>query len=167
MPCRIGKTSSSSRFWILRSCGLLTLAVAAVMMAGPALPSAHAAEPQPWLCRDKPAISSPGRAHLMVARHDRREWELFLMRYNPQGGKNGGFRVVRSYRLAGSRRQASGSLGRGQFFAVALYHRPDGYWICPGEVDDNTRAGEIANICYSVHPRGECDVSLFISHTTH
>lgn len=87
------------------------------------------------------------------------------MKYNPNGGYDDGYTIVRSYRMTGKRRGAAGRLGRGNFFAVALHRRADGIWICPGEIVDNTRGAQLANICYDAHFHGRCGVSLLVKST--
>jgi hypothetical protein len=145
------------RFWIAAAlCALLCVPLTAGR--------AGAGEPRPWLCRDKPAITSPGATQMVVTRHDRRVWQMFLLQLAPGGGGHDGFTVVRSYALAGLKRSDTGNLPRGQFFAVPLY-RSGAYWMCPGEVDDNTRPGEIAHICFSANRDGACDVSLSANRT--
>ena len=135
-------------FLMLAMCGTLT---------------AQAAPPRPWLCRDKPVFSSPNQAQLTARRHDRRQWALFLMKFEPNGGHDG-FTITNSYPLRGDS-PSSAILGRGQFYAVALYRTANGHWFCPSRVVDNTRPGELANFCYHANDPGLCDISLTVSST--
>jgi hypothetical protein len=119
--------------------------------------TAHAAEPRPWLCRDKPVFSTSGPSRIELNSNDSRRWQVFLMQFDPSGGHDG-FSITNSYDLGPGNHRASGSLGAGRFFAVALYNS-GGHWICPAPARDEPSAGTISNVCYSPNG-GACDVSL-------
>jgi len=117
---------------------------------------AHAAEPRPWLCRDKPVFSSGHPMSYRLTTSSRTHWELFLMQFTPGGGHDG-FDIAQS--LAGA---SSGQLAAGQYFAVAL-HRAGGNWICPANVDEeHSTAGTITNLCFSA-PDGGCSVKFVVT----
>ncbi|HLH75718.1 MAG TPA: hypothetical protein VKV28_02825 [Candidatus Binataceae bacterium] len=149
---RMEKRAFPARQWMV-ALSLLALAMSAPL-------AVQAAQPRPWLCRDKPVFSSPNQAQLTVRRHDRRQWEVFLMKFNINSGHDG-FTVTSSYPLRGDS-PSSAIVGRGQFYAVALF-RANGHWFCPARVVDNTRPGELANFCYHANNPGLCDISLTAS----
>jgi hypothetical protein len=121
--------------------------------------TARAAEPRPWLCRDKPVFSTSGPAHIDMTSHDSRRWQVFLMKFDPAGGHDG-FTITNSYELGPGRGHASDNLDAGQFFAVALYSS-SGHWICPGPANETDAPGSLSNLCYSTSG-GSCDVSLTV-----
>lgn len=120
---------------------------------------AHAAEPRPWLCRDKPVFSSSGASRMDLNSHDGRRWQIFLMQFDPSGGHDG-FTVTDSYDVGPGRRQSSVNVPAGRFFAVALYNS-GGRWICSGPAHDERAPGTIADLCYSASG-GACDVTLTV-----
>jgi len=154
MSARMEKPTAFSPGRWIAAMGLLGLAMSAPL-------AAQAAQPRPWLCRDKPVFSSPNQAQLTVRRHDRRQWEMFLMKFDANRGHDG-FTVTGSYPLRGDS-PSSAVVGRGQFYAVALFRATNGHWFCPARVVDNTRPGELANFCYHANNPGLCDVSLTAS----
>jgi hypothetical protein len=115
---------------------------------------AHAAEPRPWLCRDKPVFSSgqPMSYQLTVKSS---AWELFLMQFTPGAGHDG-FDITRT--IGGA---SSGQLPAGQYFAVAL-HRSGGNWICPVDVDEEHAHGAISDLCFSGSDGG-CSVKFVVT----
>ena len=129
--------------------------------------SAFAAEPRPWLCRDKPVFSSDQPMTYELTSSSRREWHLFLMSYSPAGGHDG-FDVVKVID-APRARAATGHIAAGRYFAVALYHNASGYWICPGYAGDRTsgQLGLVSALCFSDDDSG-CPVKLTVKpdHTT-
>lgn len=120
---------------------------------------ARAAEPRPWLCRDKPVFSTSGASRMDLASHDSRRWQVFLMQFDPSGGHDG-FTITDSYNLGPGSRQSSANVPGGRFFAVALYNS-GGHWICPGPARDERTPGTIANLCYSA-AGGPCDLTLTV-----
>ena len=120
---------------------------------------ATAAEPRPWLCRDKPVFSTSGASRMDLTSHDRRHWQVFLMKFDPSGGHDG-FTITDSYNVEPGGRQTGANVPGGRFFAVALYNS-GGRWICPGPARNERAAGTIANLCYSTDG-GSCDVTLTV-----
>jgi hypothetical protein len=133
------------------------------MLAGNAI----AAEPRPWLCRDKPVFSSNEPMSYELSSSSRREWHVFLMTFSPTGGHDG-FDVVKVLEASRSR-PARGHLAGGRYYAVALYHNASGYWICPGYAADRGtgQLGAISSLCFSDDDSG-CPVKLTVKpdHTT-
>ena len=130
----------------------LVASVLAIAMAS----AAHAAEPRPWLCRDKPVFSSQQPMSYQLSTNSRSQWQLFLMQFTPGGGHDG-FDIAKT---------ASGtSIGRlpaGRYFAVAL-RNSRGNWICPAEVrEQHATAGTISNLCFAAQDGG-CNVTLLVS----
>jgi hypothetical protein len=117
--------------------------------------AARAAEPRPWLCRDKPVFSSGHAMSYRLTTNSRSQWELFLMQFTPGGGHDG-FDIVQTVRGA-----SSGQLAAGQYFAVAL-HRASGNWICPADVDEDHAGGDISNLCFS-GADGGCSVKFVVA----
>jgi hypothetical protein len=131
-------------------------ALAAALFAIAMASVAHAAEPRPWLCRDKPVFSSGHPMSYRLTTSSRSQWKLFLMQFTPGGGHDG-FDIAQT--LAGA---SSGQLAAGQYFAVAL-HRAGGNWICPGDVDEeHAPAGIITNLCFSSSDDG-CSVKFVVT----
>jgi hypothetical protein len=117
---------------------------------------AHAAEPRPWLCRDKPVFSSGHAMSYRLTTNSHSRWALFLMQFTPGGGHDG-FDIAKT--MSGA---SSGQIAAGQYFAVAL-HRAGGNWICPTEVDEQpTPAGTITNLCFSSSDDG-CSVKFVVT----
>lgn len=119
--------------------------------------AASAAEPRPWLCRDKPVFSTSGPSQMDLSSHDSRHWQVFLMQFDPSGGHDG-FSITNNYDLGPGVRHAGEALIQGRYFAVALYGS-GGHWICAGPASDQRTPGTIASLCYSPEG-GSCDVSL-------
>lgn len=118
--------------------------------------AAHAAEPRPWLCRDKPVFSSGHAMNYQLT--TRAGWELFLMQFSPGAGHDG-FDIVKT---VGS--TSAGQLSAGQYFAVAL-HRSGGNWICPTEVNEQHGGGAISSLCFASH-EGACTAKLVVTPDT-
>jgi hypothetical protein len=103
--------------------------------------TAIAAEPRPWLCRDKPVFSSQQPMSYELSANSR--WHLFLMRFTPGGGQDG-FDIAKEISIS-----SKGSLAAGRYFAVAL-HSAGGRWICPSDVSEQpTGAGIVSNLCFA------------------
>src|SRR5208283_2620792 len=98
------------------------LVISALLIATTSI--AQAAEPRPWLCRDKPVFSSTQPMRYQVTMTSRSRWQLFFMQFSPGGG-NDGFDIAQT-----SSRTATGQLAAGRYFAVAL-RSSGGNWICP------------------------------------
>jgi hypothetical protein len=124
--------------------GKLTVRVAFAMLT--VASTAIAAEPRPWLCRDKPVFSSQQPMSYELNANSR--WHLFLLRFTPGGGQDG-FDIAKE--IASS---SKGSLSAGRYFAVAL-HNAGGRWICPSDVSEEpTGAGIISSLCFAEGDRG-------------
>jgi hypothetical protein len=103
--------------------------------------TAIAAQPRPWLCRDKPVFSSQQPMSYELNANSR--WHLFLMRFTPGGGQDG-FDIAKEISSS-----SKGSLAAGRYFAVAL-HNDGGRWICPADVSERLAgAGIISNLCFA------------------
>lgn len=127
--------------------------LATTMAIALASSTAIAAEPRPWLCRDKPVFSSQQPMSYELSANPR--WHLFLMEFTPGGGHDG-FDIVKEISSS-----SKGSLGAGRYFAVAL-HNSGGRWICPSEVREQpTGSGTISNLCFAEGDSG-CAAKLTV-----
>lgn len=123
---------------------------------------AEATEARPWLCRDKPAVSSAGPMTYTVSSQGAGAWWLFFMQFTPNGPHDG-FSIVDSRDL-GRFAQTQGQLPAGQYFVVALHRAGRGYWVCPDYAGENPRyaQGVIRTICYGSSPTS-CAVKLTVA----
>lgn len=137
-------------------CALLTLALGFASVA-------RAAEPRPWLCRDKPVFSDEHPMTYQAEARKGHEWHIFLMQFTP-GASQDGFEIVKTIELPRRGGEASGQIAAGRYFAVALYHNASGYWICPGYARDQSPRplGVISSLCFSDEESG-CKVKLTLS----
>jgi hypothetical protein len=138
---------------------LRRIAVVASLVAIALAPAANAAEPRPWLCRDKPVFSSQQPMTYRQTATSRSQWQLFLMQFSPGAGHDG-FDITRT--VGGT---SSGRLPAGRYFAVAL-HNVRGNWVCPAGVSEqHASAGMISSLCFGGQEDG-CDVKFVVtSHT--
>ena len=95
---------------------LTGIVIAIVMTASIAL----AAEPRPWLCRDKPVFSYDRGMEYEASARPGRQWQLFFMQFDPSGGHDG-FTIVSQRDLGIRGEPLTGQLAAGRYFAVALY----------------------------------------------
>lgn len=126
---------------------------------------AAAAEPRPWLCRDKPVFSSDKPVRYEAKSRGKRYWRIFFMQFVP-GGPHDGFTITASDDVRAGTSDARGELGSGQFFAVALYLGTGGHWLCPRSVREVNEARSpevVSSLCYSDEESGPCRVALTIS----
>ena len=117
--------------------------------------AAHAAEPRPWLCRDKPVFSSSHAMSYRVTSKSGAVWQMFLMQFSPGAGHDG-FDIAKT--ISGT---SSGPLPAGRYFAVALRNQ-HGNWVCPVEAREEHTSGSIANLCFAAHDDG-CDVRFNVT----
>jgi hypothetical protein len=159
----MGKLQGSSRLRKLAVRAILCAAVVGCVCA--CLQSiAGAAEARPWLCRDKPVFSSDQRVHYEARSRGQRHWRLFFMQF-VAGGPQDGFAVIKSDDIEAGSSRAAGELGKGQFFAVALYLAPGGRWVCPRsaeEAEEPRGPGVVSQLCYSDEESDSCRVRLTI-----
>ena len=116
---------------------------------------AHAAEPRPWLCRDKPVFSSSRAMSYRVTSKSGSAWRMFLMQFSPGAGHDG-FDIAKT--ISGT---SSGPLPAGRYFAVALRNL-NGNWVCPADAREEHSAGAVANLCFAAHEDG-CDVKFVVT----
>ena len=76
--------------WTTAAAFPMAIVAAALIAAVPA----RAAEPRPWLCRDKPVFSSNQPMTYDARMHGGGQWMMIFMRFDPSGGHDG-FTVVR------------------------------------------------------------------------
>jgi hypothetical protein len=127
---------------------MLTIAMAAS--------SAHATEPRPWLCRDKPVFSSQQAMSYQLSTRSQSQWQMFLMQFTPGAGHDG-FDIAKT--ISGT---SSGHLAAGRYFAVAL-HSAGGRWICPSYVgEEHAPTGTISNLCFA-DDDGGCTVKFVVT----
>ncbi len=95
-----------------------------------------------------------------------REWHIFLMQFSPGAGHDG-FEIVRTIELPRGGGESSGNIPAGQYYAVALYHKAGGYWICPGYAAEQnpTPPGAIRSLCFSDGESG-CKVKMTVAGDT-
>jgi|SRR5215813_12615282 len=117
------------------------------------------AEARPWLCRAKPVFSSNKPMTYEATNRGGGRWLMTFMSFDPSGLGHDGF-TVSSAQEVGT--HTSGILGRGQWYAVALY-RSGSHWICPGNAaeTDEPGPGVVSNLCYGVDP-GDCTIKLTV-----
>ena len=133
----------------------LVVSVVAIALAS----AAHASEPRPWLCRDKPVFSSQQPMSYQLSTNSRSQWQLFLMQFTPGAGHDG-FDIAKA--ASGT---SNGHLPAGRYFAVAL-HNVRGNWVCPAEVrEQHAPAGAISNLCFAAQD-GDCNVKLIVTSDT-
>jgi hypothetical protein len=137
--------------------------IVAVMMigvwfAGARVAPLSAAEPRPWLCRDKPVFSSEKPMAYEAANRGSARWLLTFMHFDPAGGHDG-FTVIATRAVSG---RIEGRLEAGQWYTVALY-REGAHWICPGSAggSDQPARGVISNLCFGEDP-GACPLELTV-----
>jgi hypothetical protein len=137
---------------------LISTAILAAGMLATAAAVAFAAEPRPWLCRDKPVFSSSGPMTYDASMRGGGHWVMTFMRFDPSGGHDG-FTVFDSREVSG---QVSGTLERGQWYAVGMY-REEGRWVCAGPAQENHQfvAGIVRDLCYG-RADGGCDVKMIV-----
>ncbi len=125
--------------------------------------TAIAAEPRPWLCRDKPAFSDSHPMRYQVSSKGG-AWQIFFMQLasfsgGESRGSHDGFTIVDSREL--SRTPQTGTLPAGQFYAVALRNR-GGVWICTYGEESPRQPGTISNLCYGADSGSDCLVTLSV-----
>jgi hypothetical protein len=131
-------------------------ALAASVLVFAMASATQAAEPRPWLCRDKPVFSSQQPMSYQMTNSSRGGWRLFLMQFTPGAGHDG-FDIAKTVNYT-----SSGHLPAGRYFAVAL-HSAQGNWICPAEVrDEHSPAGVISNLCFAAQDGG-CSVKFVVT----
>jgi|HubBroStandDraft_1064217.scaffolds.fasta_scaffold111733_1 hypothetical protein len=137
---------------------LTGIVIAIVMTAGIAL----AAEPRPWLCRDKPVFSYDRGMEYEASARPGRQWQLFFMQFDPSGGHDG-FTIVSQRDLGIRGEPLTGQLAAGRYFAVALYRAEGGYWVCPATARDSgaPKLGTVTGLCFSEGGPG-CRVTLAV-----
>jgi hypothetical protein len=133
-------------------------ALAALALTVLMTPAAYAAEPRPWLCRDKPVFSSQQPMNYHVTMTSRSRWQLFLMQFTPGAGQDG-FDIAQTIS-----RSSTGQLAAGRYFAVAL-RNSGGNWICPPVVSDQPARGAVSHLCFATDD-GECNVELVVTPAT-
>lgn len=145
-----------TRCWIRGFCLSLPLLLSAA--AGSAL----AAPPRPWLCRDKPVVSSDKALAYQVAARRPASWHVGFMRLEP-GGIHDGFVTVRAAELGRTRPRAQGRLEPGRYFVAVLQQKAGGRWICARSTGKQARRdrGELLRACFS--SAAPCALELTIS----
>jgi hypothetical protein len=120
---------------------------------------AFGAEARPWLCRAKPVFSSDKPMTYEATNRAGGRWLMTFMRFDPSGLGHDGFTLSSTQDVT---THAEGTLGPGQWYAVALY-RSASHWICPGNAgeSDEPAPGVVSNLCYGRNP-GECTVKLTV-----
>jgi hypothetical protein len=137
-----------------RACSAI-LCGAAIAIAS----AASAAEPRPWLCRDKPSFSSDKPMTYEESGSGGQRWRIVLMQFEP-GAAHDGYEVVASNELAAP---GLGRLEPGRYFAVAM-HLAEGHWIChassrsPGP----DAPGTVRSLCFSTEESGACSAKLTV-----
>jgi hypothetical protein len=133
----------------------IALAFSLIVLA----PRADAAEPRPWLCRDKPTISDNQPMTYVAENRGGGEWVMTFMRFDPDSGHDG-FTIVSSQDVTS---HVQGTLDAGQWYAVGLY-REGSHWICAAPATENSQyvRGVVRDLCYGEDP-GSCQVKLTVS----
>ncbi len=138
----------------MRLARLLLASICGFVLGAAAPVSARAADARPWLCRDKPVFSSKAAMTYKVTNRGGTRWRISLMKFQP-GTAHDGFEVVESHEVPSDKDDVDGKLPSGQYFAVAMYHGPDGRWICPGYMRQSDRppSGAVSQVCFGDDPQ--------------
>ena len=89
---------------------------AAIVLAAIALSApAHAGEPRPWLCRDKPVFSSEHMMNYDLSARAGLQWQIFFMTYDPNSAHDG-FEITDSKEVGLRGVTQSGKLPPGPLF---------------------------------------------------
>jgi hypothetical protein len=141
-----------------RATTILSMTILATGLLAAVTKIAQAAEPRPWLCRDKPVFSSGQPMTYDASVRGGGSWTMTFMRFDPTGGHDG-FTVFDSREING---QLSGTLERGQWYAVGMY-REGGHWICAAQAQESHQfvAGIVRDLCYGAS-EGGCDVKMIV-----
>jgi hypothetical protein len=120
---------------------------------------APAAQPRPWLCRDKPVFSSDQPMTYQAVKRGTGRWLMTFMRYDPSGLGHDGFTVFSAQEVGTA---AEGNLAPGQWYAVALY-RAGGHWICPANARESElrSPGVVSSVCFGQEP-DQCILRLTV-----
>jgi hypothetical protein len=130
----------------------LTLVAAMVALFtvsfGPA--GASAAEPRPWLCRDKPVFSYDRAMEYVATARPGRQWQIFFMQFEPNAAHDG-FDIVSARDLGIRGLPLTGKLAAGRYFVVIMYRAQGGYWVCPGTARENAtqKLGVVSDLCFA------------------
>ncbi|MGB6552589.1 MAG: hypothetical protein WBE78_03795 [Candidatus Binataceae bacterium] len=137
LNCRISKTRI-----------LKTISVAIVLAAIAISAPAHAGEPRPWLCRDKPVFSSEHMMNYDLSSRAGLQWQIFFMSFDPNSAHDG-FEITDSKELGLNGVPMTGKLSPGRYFTVAMYRQSAGVWVCHkySRLQPSPK-GIVANICY-------------------
>jgi hypothetical protein len=143
---------------VIKRWNIVAATMSAALVLTATLSSARAAEPRPWLCRDKPVFSSDKPMRYEMAKRGGGRWVMTFMSFDATGGHDG-FTVVSTRDING---HLADSLPPGQWYAVALY-RSGSHWICPGNAseDDSHAPGVVSSLCYGEDP-DSCAVKLTV-----
>jgi hypothetical protein len=136
---------------------ILARAICGFVVAASTLSAAYAAEPRPWLCRDKAVFSADKPMLYEVGSRAGRGWQIFFMQFEP-GATHDGFEIVSEHRLA---TKASGKLSAGRYFVVAM-HLAGGHWVCHESAETSHPSGEVARICFTQEESSSCRVELTV-----
>ncbi len=132
-------------------------------LAGFATAPAFAAEPRPWLCRDKPAFSSDKPMRYETGGPGGRHWRIFLMQFKLDTAHDG-FDIVASQDLAAA---GSGTLPSGRYFAVAMHLAANGHWICHPSARrlQASEASTVTRLCFTTGDEDSdtCQVTLKVT----
>ena len=74
---------------ILKTRILKPISAAIVLTAIALCAPAHAGEPRPWLCRDKPVFSSEHMMNYDLSARAGLQWQIFFMTYDPNSAHDG------------------------------------------------------------------------------
>jgi hypothetical protein len=139
--------------------GLALTALLSAAMSSVAL----AAEPRPWLCRDKPSFSSGKPMWYEAAGSGGRRWKLFLMQFAP-GAAHDGFEIIASNEAATT---TTGRLEPGRYFVVAMHLARSGHWVCHASARPLDAASRVVKgLCFSDDDSSSCAVTLTVKEAT-
>jgi len=127
---------------------LETISAAVVLTAIALCAPAHAGEPRPWLCRDKPVFSSTHMMNYDLSARAGLQWQIFFMTFDPNSAHDG-FEITDSKELGLRGVPATGKLSPGRYFTAAMYRQSAGVWVCHkySRLQPSPK-GIVANICY-------------------
>jgi hypothetical protein len=140
----------------------LAAAMAAVLTVTFFAERTSAAEPRPWLCRDKPVFSYDRAMEYQVTARPGRQWQIFFMQFSPNAAHDG-FDIVSARDLGIRGLPLGGKLAAGRYYVVVMYRAQGGYWVCPGTARENAppKLRIVSDLCFA-EDGPSCRVSLTV-----
>lgn len=88
-------------------------------------------------------------------------WRVYFMRYTSDV-RHLGYTIIKQHLFSTKSGAVSGHLPPGQYSAVAVFHTPQNWWVCPTvQEKDLPRPGVIAELCFGKHLK-QCQADVKI-----